>query len=94
MDDLGLDPAELGQETYDFPGQPVRVRIVHLPSGTFGEAKGERWEQWSLIRKARAELAERLHGGGGDAGVPAKVPRGPSGPHNLKAEADLPEVDH
>jgi len=93
VDEPGLDPAELGQETYDFPGQPVRVRVVHLPSGTFGEAKGERWEQWGLIRKARAELAEQLNGGGGSAGVPSKLPQGPRGPHLLSAEAELAEDD-
>jgi hypothetical protein len=93
VDELGLDPDELGQETYDFPGHLVHVRVVHLPSRTFGEANGERWEQWSLFRKARAELAEKLNGGGGSAGMASKIPPGLSGPHVLSAEGELPQDD-
>ena len=72
------------------PGRQVRVRIVHLPSGTFAEAAGEEWEQGSLIRKARAELAAKLGGGGGAAGLPAKIPLGPKGPGDLTAESETP----
>jgi hypothetical protein len=88
-----LLPSELGQETYDFPGHPIRVRVVHMPSGTFGEAVGERWEQMTLIRKARAVLAEKLNGGGGATGVPAKISPGPKGPNELSAQADIPSDD-
>lgn len=91
MDELGLDPGELGHESYAFPGQLVRVRVVHLPSGTFGEATGQPWEQGSLTRKARAELAAKLGGGGGATGVRAKIPPGPKGPRELAAEAELPQ---
>ena len=76
MDQLLL-AGELAQETYDSPSHPIRVRVVHVPSGTFGEAAGERWEQMTLIRKAREELAEKLNGGGGTAGMPAKTSPGP-----------------
>lgn len=93
MDDLGLDPRELGQETHSFPDQRVRVKVVHLPSGTFGEATGQPWEQGSLIQRARTELAARLSGGKGTAGVPAKMPPGPSGPHKLAAEVDPAQED-
>jgi hypothetical protein len=88
VDEL-LVASELGQETFDFPGHPIRVRVVHIPSGTFGEAAGERWEQMTLIRKARAELAAKLSGGGGTAGVRAKISPGPQGPNELGAKAEL-----
>jgi lipid-binding SYLF domain-containing protein len=91
--DEPLVASELGQETYDVPGHPIRVRVVHIPSGTFGEAAGERWEQLTLIRKARAELAQKLSGGGGTAGVPAKISPGPRGPNELAAQAELPRDD-
>jgi hypothetical protein len=88
VDEL-LVASELSQETYDLPGHPIRVRVVHIPSGTFGEASGERWEQMTLISMARAELAEKLSGGGGTAGVPAKISPGPQGPNELGAKAEL-----
>jgi hypothetical protein len=88
VDEL-LVASELSQETYDLPGHPIRVRVVHIPSGTFGEASGERWEQMTLIRVARAELAEKLSGGGGTAGVPAKISPGPQGPNDRGAKAEL-----
>lgn len=93
MDEFGLDPREIGIEGYQFVGQPVRIRVVHIPTGLFGEAEGEEWEKRSLERRARAELAEKLGRGGGAAGVPSRRPPIPPSPKQLAEDASVPEPD-